>query len=188
MSEPSTTRLPFSFPDMEAEIIRKWEDEDAFQESVRRTSNGESYVFFDGPPFATGLPHHGNLLASVIKDVVPRYWSMKGRHVQATFRMGLPWPSQSSTRSTRNSALPAHEAVEKLGVAGYNNECRSIVDRYVTEWRVTISRIGRWVDFDNDYKTMDVDFMESGLVGLEDTLGQGFDLPRQQGHAGSQPR
>lgn len=160
MSDAPATKRSFSFPVMEREIIRKWDEEDTFQESVNRTSNGESYVFFDGPPFATGLPHHGNLLASVVKDVVPRYWTMKGRHVQRRFGWdchGLPIEHEID----KKLGMPAHEAVEKLGVAGYNDECRSIVDRYVKEWRSIITRLGRWVDFDNDYKTMDVDFMES---------------------------
>ena len=160
MSDAHVTRRTFSFPTMEQKIIRKWDKEDTFKESVRRTGNGESYVFFDGPPFATGLPHHGNLLASVVKDVVPRYWTMKGRHVQRRFGWdchGLPIEHEIN----KKLGMPAHEAVAKLGVAGYNDECRNIVDRYVKEWRSIISRLGRWVDFDNDYKTMDVDFMES---------------------------
>lgn len=127
---------------------------------MRQNESRDSFVFFDGPPFATGLPHHGNLLASVIKDVVPRYWTMKGRYVQRRFGWdchGLPIEHEIN----KKLGLQAHEAVRELGIAGYNQECRSIVERYVQDWQQIITRLGRWVDFDDDYKTMDVDFMES---------------------------
>ena len=127
---------------------------------MRKNETKESFVFFDGPPFATGLPHHGNLLASVIKDIVPRYWTMKERYVERRFGWdchGLPIEHEIN----KKLCMQAHEAVEKLGVAGYNQECRNIVERYVRDWRQIITRLGRWVDFDDDYKTMDVDFMES---------------------------
>lgn len=145
---------------MESEILAFWEQDDTFAKSLSLRKNGGRYVFFDGPPFATGLPHHGNLLASVIKDIVPRYWTMKGRFVERRFGWdchGLPIEHEID----KKLGMPAHEAVAKLGVAGYNQECRGIVERYVREWRSTITRLGRWVDFDNDYKTMDADFMES---------------------------
>ena len=127
---------------------------------MRLNESQEPFVFFDGPPFATGLPHHGNLLASVIKDIVPRYWTMKGRYVERRFGWdchGLPIEHEIN----KKLGMQAHEAVLKLGIAGYNQECRGIVERYVQDWRHIITRLGRWVDFDDDYKTMDVDFMES---------------------------
>lgn len=145
---------------MESEILTSWEQDDTFKKSLHLRKDGPPYVFFDGPPFATGLPHHGNLLASVIKDIVPRYWTMKGRYVERRFGWdchGLPIEHEID----KKLGMPAHEAVAKLGIAGYNEECRGIVERYVREWRSTITRLGRWVDFDDDYKTMDADFMES---------------------------
>lgn len=159
---PDSTKQPdaFSFPEMEKEILAFWERHDTFQKSLDQTESSEPYTFYDGPPFATGLPHHGNLLASVIKDVVPRYWTMKGRHVSRRFGWdchGLPIEHEID----KKLGVPAHEAVNQLGVAGYNDECRSIVDRYTSEWRSIISRLGRWVDFDNQYRTMDPWFMES---------------------------
>lgn len=149
-----------SFPNIEKYIQTKWDSDTTFAESLNNTRLGNSYVFFDGPPFATGLPHHGNLLASVIKDIVPRYWTMKGQLVERFFGWdchGLPIEQEIN----QQLGMQAHEAVEELGVAGYNDACRSIVNRYSKEWRNIITRLGRWVDFDNDYKTMDTDYMES---------------------------
>ncbi len=160
MSDSTNRHEPFSFPKMERDILAFWTEHETFQKSLDQTRDSDPYTFYDGPPFATGLPHHGNLLASIIKDVVPRYWTMKGRYVSRRFGWdchGLPIEHEID----KKLGLSAHEALESLGVAGYNDECRAIVDRYTTEWRSIISRIGRWVDFDNQYKTMDVWFMES---------------------------
>ena len=159
MSEPADS-APFSFVEMEHDILKLWRDTDAFQQSLANTRGKKPYIFYDGPPFATGLPHHGHLVASTIKDVVPRYWTMKGRYVMRRFGWdchGLPVEHEID----KQLGMSAQDALEKLGVAGYNNECRAIVQRYVKEWRHTITRIGRWIDFDNDYKTMDAWYMES---------------------------
>ncbi len=159
MSEPADS-APFSFVEMEHDILKLWQEIDAFQRSLANTQGKKPYIFYDGPPFATGLPHHGHLVASTIKDVVPRYWTMKGRYVMRRFGWdchGLPIEHEID----KQLGMSAQDAVEKLGVAGYNDECRAIVQRYVKEWRHTITRIGRWIDFDNDYKTMDAWYMES---------------------------
>ena len=159
MSEPADS-APFSFVEMEHDILKLWQETDAFQQSLANTQGKKPYIFYDGPPFATGLPHHGHLVASTIKDVVPRYWTMKGRYVMRRFGWdchGLPIEHEID----KQLGMSAQDAVEKLGVAGYNDECRAIVQRYVKEWRHTITRIGRWIDFDNDYKTMDAWYMES---------------------------
>ncbi len=150
----------FSFVDAEHRVLDLWKSENVFQQSLDQTRNGEPFIFYDGPPFATGLPHHGHLVASTIKDTVPRYWTMKGRFVQRRFGWdchGLPIEHEID----KALGMSSNEAVEKLGVGGYNAECRKIVDRYTSEWERTITRIGRWVDFENDYKTMDPWFMES---------------------------
>ena len=156
----ASSRPDFSFVAMEHRILALWHENAVFQRSLDATENAKPYVFYDGPPFATGLPHHGNLVASVLKDVVPRYWTMKGRHVERRFGWdchGLPIEQEID----KAFGMSAKETVAKLGVAGYNAECRAIVERYVAEWRGTITRLGRWVDFDNDYKTMDAWYMES---------------------------
>jgi isoleucyl-tRNA synthetase len=144
----------------EHEVLAFWQKEGIFEESLAQTRDGAPYIFYDGPPFATGLPHHGHLVASTIKDIIPRYFTMKGRYVSRRFGWdchGLPVEHEID----KQLGLSAQDAVEKLGVKGYNDACRGIVQRYTQEWRSTITRLGRWVDFDHDYKTMDPWFMES---------------------------
>ena len=160
MTEPAQSGSSISFVDMEHDILRFWEEGEVFQKTLAKTSGKKPYIFYDGPPFATGLPHHGHIVASTIKDIVPRYWTMKGRYVLRRFGWdchGLPIEHEIDKQLN----MSAQQAVVELGVAGYNQQCRSIVQRYVKEWRSTITRLGRWVDFDNDYKTMDPSFMES---------------------------
>ncbi|MDG2175019.1 MAG: isoleucine--tRNA ligase [Gammaproteobacteria bacterium] len=150
----------FSFVKSEHAVLDFWEKESIFQHSLDQTRELPPYIFYDGPPFATGLPHHGHLVGSTLKDIIPRYYTMKGFYVQRRFGWdchGLPVEHEID----KSLNMSAAEAVEKLGIKGYNDECRGIVQRYTTEWRKTITRIGRWVDFDNDYKTMDPSFMES---------------------------
>ena len=150
----------FSFVDAEHAVLKFWESSDVFKQSLVQTENGAPYIFYDGPPFATGLPHHGHLVGSILKDAVPRYFTMKGRYVQRRFGWdchGLPIEHEID----KSLGMSSIEAVEKLGVKGYNDQCRGIVQRYTSEWQKTINRIGRWVDFDNDYKTMDPWYMES---------------------------
>ena len=150
----------FSFLEAEHVVLDFWESSAIFQKSLQQTNNSTPYVFYDGPPFATGLPHHGHLVASTIKDVVPRYFTMKGRFVQRRFGWdchGLPIEHEID----KKLGMSSQEAVKKIGIKGYNDECRGIVQRYTAEWEKTITRIGRWVDFKNDYKTMEPWYMES---------------------------
>ncbi len=149
-----------SFPNLEERILALWEKDDAFRESVRRRPATQSFAFFDGPPFATGLPHYGHLLAGTIKDIVPRYWTMKGYRVERRFGWdchGLP------IENLIQDELKLHTVkdIRDHGVGAFNEACRAGVLRYTKEWRRTVSRMGRWVDFDNEYKTMDLAFMES---------------------------
>ncbi len=150
----------FSFVQCEHEILKFWEKENIFQQSLEQTKEKKPYIFYDGPPFATGLPHHGHLVGSILKDAIPRYFTMNGRYVSRRFGWdchGLPVEHEID----KKLGMSAQNAVKELGVKGYNDECRGIVQRFTNEWRKTINRIGRWVDFDNDYKTMDTSFMES---------------------------
>ncbi len=145
---------------MEHSILEFWDNHKVFEESIAKTAGNDPYTFYDGPPFATGLPHHGHLLASTIKDIIPRYQTMKGYFVERRFGWdchGLPIEHEINKQLN----MDASEAVKELGVAGYNKACRNIVMRYREQWYKTVNRIGRWVDFENDYKTMDSDFMES---------------------------
>ncbi|MHC5067109.1 MAG: class I tRNA ligase family protein, partial [Planctomycetota bacterium] len=148
------------FAAMEQDILALWDATDAFHESNRRRSADDGFVFYDGPPFATGTPHYGHLLAGTIKDIVPRYWNMRGKRVERRFGWdchGLPIEALAQDAL----GLAGTGEILETGVDVFNEQCRSMVQTYVGEWRKTVTRMGRWVDFDNDYKTMDTDFMES---------------------------
>ncbi len=148
------------FPAMEKEILEFWEKNGTFEKSLEQRKGGDEFVFYDGPPFATGLPHYGHLLAGTIKDVVPRYQTMRGKYVARRFGWdthGLPIEALAQDALKINGA---HE-IREFGVDKFNEQCRSMVLRYVGEWRRTVTRMGRWVDFDNDYKTMNPQFMET---------------------------
>lgn len=150
----------FSFVQAEHDVLAFWEKNAIFQRSLEQTADCPPYIFYDGPPFATGLPHHGHLVGSTLKDIIPRYHTMQGRYVQRRFGWdchGLPIEHEID----KALGMSSQQAVEKLGIKGYNDECRGIVQRYTAEWEKTITRIGRWVDFRNDYKTMDLSYMES---------------------------
>jgi isoleucyl-tRNA synthetase len=152
--------MSVDFAKEEEGILKRWKDIKAFERQVELSRGRKPYTFYDGPPFATGLPHYGHLLASTIKDIIPRYWSMKGYHVERRFGWdthGLPIEYEIDKAHGRSAA----DFVKEKGVAKYNEECRAIVMRYASEWREFIDRLGRWIDFDNDYKTMDASFMES---------------------------
>lgn len=149
-----------SLPQIEETILKFWKKEKIFEKSLLKTQSKPIYAFYDGPPFATGLPHHGHLLASTIKDIIPRYFTMRGYFVARRFGWdchGLPIEYEID----KKLGLSTQAVIQQKGVAGYNQECRAIVQRYVTQWQATIERMGRWVDFDNAYKTMDPEFMES---------------------------
>jgi len=147
-----------SFPKMEEEILKRWNALKIFQKSV--DPKKPHFNFFDGPPFATGLPHYGHFLASTLKDIVPRYWTMRGYQVERRWGWdchGVPIEQEIDKKFQFKSG----DEIEKFGIAKYNHECREIVLRFVNEWQKSINRLGRWADFENDYKTMDLKFMES---------------------------
>lgn len=158
--EAAASSESFSFVEAEKSVLKFWNENQIFKKSLEKTKQGKNYIFYDGPPFATGLPHHGHLVASTLKDVVPRYFTMKGFYVDRRFGWdchGLPIEQEID----KKFGMSAADFVAANGVKQYNDECRGIVDRYVNEWERTIGRLGRWVDFQNDYKTMDLNFMES---------------------------
>ncbi|GMM36014.1 isoleucine--tRNA ligase [Saccharomycopsis crataegensis] len=150
----------FSFPKEEEKIGQFWEDIDAFHTSIKLNEGNPEWAFYDGPPFATGTPHYGHILASTIKDVVPRFHSMKGNYVERRFGWdthGVPVEHEIDKKFN----IKGKADVMEMGIENYNKECRAIVMRYANEWRSTIGRLGRWIDFDNDYKTLYPTFMES---------------------------
>lgn len=148
------------FPKAEEEVLKFWGEIDAFQTSLKLNEGKPRFTFYDGPPFATGTPHYGHMLASTIKDIVPRYAHMTGHSVERRFGWdthGLPVEHEID----KTLGIKSKEDVMKMGIENYNAECRKIVMRYADQWRKDIGRLGRWIDFDNDYKTLYPSFMES---------------------------
>ena len=130
----------------EREILEFWEKDKTFEKSIEKTKKGKPYIFYDGPPFATGLPHYGHLLASILKDVFPRFFTMNGRLVNRNWGWdchGLPVENVAE----KELGLKSKDEIEKMGVKKFNDFCRGKVLTYAKEWEKTINRIGRWVDF-----------------------------------------
>lgn len=149
-----------SFPRMEEAILDFWKKSDIFKKSIRQREGSDEFVFYDGPPFATGLPHFGHFVPGTIKDIIPRYQTMKGKKVSRRFGWdchGLPVEYEME----KELGISGKKEIEDYGVAAFNESCRSIVLRYTKEWESIVTRLGRWVDFENDYKTMEPDYMES---------------------------
>jgi len=151
-----------SFPKLEEEILASWTEDRTFWKSLEKTRHGKPYVFYDGPPFATGLPHYGHILTSYVKDTVPRYFTMRGYFVDRTWGWdchGLPIEYEVE----KKLAISGKAEIQEYGIGKFNQKCRDIVLGYAGEWEKAVGRIGRWVDFSRQYKTMDLTFMESVL-------------------------
>lgn len=149
-----------SFPDLEHEIMEIWEKEGTFEKSVEKNKGKKKFVFFDGPPFANGLPHYGHILANSLKDAVTRYFNMKGYYVPRTNGWdchGLPVEYEVE----KDLELSGKKDIEMMGIEKFNGKCRESVFKYTDEWENLFKRIGRWVDFDNTYATLDNSYMES---------------------------
>lgn len=149
-----------SFDSREKRILKLWQEKRIFEKSTVDRRDRPHFAFYDGPPFATGLPHYGHLIAGTIKDVIPRYKTMKGFYVNRRFGWdchGLP--IENEIEKAQN--LSGSSSIESFGIANFNEECRKIVLRYTEEWKDTVNRMGRWVDFSNTYRTMDLTFMET---------------------------
>merc|ERR550525_2126080 len=163
MSAIMGTEVPeanVNFPQSEEEVLKLWEELDAFHTSLKQSKGKPKFSFYDGPPFATGLPHYGHILAGTIKDIVTRFAHGRGMHVERRFGWdthGLPVEYEID----KKLGIKGPEDVAKMGIEVYNGECRSIVSRYSEDWEKIIGRLGRWIDFKNDYKTMYPWFMES---------------------------
>jgi len=149
-----------NFPKLEEEIQKFWHENNTFKKSIENRENADEFVFYDGPPFATGLPHYGHILTSIAKDLIPRYKTMKGYKVERRWGWdchGLP--IENIVEKELN--LSSHQEIAEYGVDKFCEDCRSKVFTYADEWEVIINRIGRWVDFENQYRTMDPSFMET---------------------------
>ncbi|MEV7044127.1 isoleucine--tRNA ligase [Amycolatopsis sp. NPDC051061] len=166
-----------SFPALESHVLAYWETDRTFQATIDARPAGEhgdnEYVFYDGPPFANGLPHYGHLLTGYVKDLVPRYQTMKGRKVERRFGWdthGLP----AELEAMRQLGITETSEIEEMGIAKFNAASQESVLRYTDEWRDYVTRQARWVDFDNDYKTLDVTYMESVLWAFKRLWDKGL--------------
>jgi len=166
-----------SFPALEQDVLRYWERNRTFEASVESREAGvngaNEFVFYDGPPFANGLPHYGHLLTGYVKDVVPRYQTMKGRRVERRFGWdchGLP----AEFEAEKQLGISHKNEIEAMGVARFNDACRTSVLRYTEEWRDYVTRQARWVDFDHDYKTLDLSYMESVMWAFKTLWDKGL--------------
>jgi len=150
------------FPVEEDKVLAYWDEIDAFQTSLRmsREKKNPAFTFYDGPPFATGMPHYGHILAGTIKDCVTRYWHMNGFHVERRWGWdthGLPIEFEIDQKLK----IKGRQDVLDMTVKVYNAECRAVVMKYASEWKRVVRRLARWIDMENDYKTLDPTFMES---------------------------
>jgi len=161
------------FPAIERAVLDRWAENNTFQDSVDSRPEDEEYVFYDGPPFANGLPHHGHLLTGYVKDVVPRYQTMLGKRVDRRFGWdchGLP----AEMETEQELGVSGRVAITEHGIENFNASCRESVLKYTAEWQETVTRQARWVDFENDYKTMDLTYMESVMWAFKQLWDQGL--------------
>ncbi|GAA1162684.1 isoleucine--tRNA ligase [Ornithinicoccus hortensis] len=165
------------FPTLEQAVLAYWAEHDTFTKSVEQRPAGEDgdneYVFYDGPPFANGLPHYGHLLTGYVKDVVPRFRTMQGRRVERRFGWdthGLP----AELEAMSQLGIKTKDEILELGIEEFNAKCRASVLKYTDEWRDYVTRQARWVDFDNDYKTLNPDYMESVIWAFKQLYDKGL--------------
>jgi len=166
-----------SFPKLEEQVLAYWEADRTFKASVDAREPGQrgsnEYVFYDGPPFANGLPHYGHLLTGYVKDIVPRYQTMKGKRVERRFGWdthGLP----AELEAMRQLGITEKSEIDEMGIDRFNDACRESVLRYTGEWRDYVTRQARWVDFEHDYKTLDATYMESVIWAFKQLWDKGL--------------
>ncbi len=166
-----------NFPEIEERVLAYWKDDDTFRASVDQREPGEDganeFVFYDGPPFANGLPHYGHLLTGYVKDLIPRYQTMRGRRVERRFGWdthGLP----AELEAMAQLGIKTTDEIHELGIEAFNEACRRSVMQYTSEWRDYVTRQARWVDFDHDYRTMNPDYMESVIWAFKQLYDKGL--------------
>ena len=161
------------FPELEQRALAYWNAHDTFKSSVKNRDNDSEFVFYDGPPFANGLPHYGHLLTGYVKDIVPRYKTMRGSKVDRRFGWdchGLP----AEVEAERLLGISGKADILKMGIETFNEACRDSVLRYTREWEEYVTRQARWVDFENDYKTLDLPYMESVMWAFKQLHAKGL--------------
>jgi isoleucyl-tRNA synthetase len=170
---PKPASGPPNFPALEADVLSYWDSDDTFRASIARRDGAPEYVFYDGPPYANGLPHYGHLLTGYVKDIVPRYRTMRGYKVERRFGWdthGLP----AELEVQRQLGITDKAQIEEMGIEEFNDACQVSVLKYTNEWRAYVTRQARWVDFDNDYKTLDPGFMESVIWAFKQLWDKGL--------------
>jgi len=173
--QPPYPKVPSraDYPAIERQILERWAADGTFEASVEQRPAEDEYVFYDGPPFANGLPHYGHLLTGYVKDVVPRYQTMRGHRVARRFGWdthGLP----AEMEAEKELGIAGHKAINEFGIAKFNEYCRTSVLRYTAEWERYVNRQARWVDFQDDYKTMDLSYMESVIWAFKQLWAKGL--------------
>ncbi|MDR6970361.1 isoleucine--tRNA ligase [Leifsonia shinshuensis] len=161
------------FPEIETDVLAFWEKDGTFRASIDNRDGAEEWVFYDGPPFANGLPHYGHLLTGYAKDVFPRFQTMRGKKVERRFGWdthGLP----AELEAERQLGITDKSQIEEMGLAAFNQAAKDSVLRYTREWREYVTRQARWVDFDNDYKTLDTTYMESVIWAFKQLHEKGL--------------
>jgi isoleucyl-tRNA synthetase len=172
MAYPNVTPQP-SFPSVERDILARWDADATFQASIDRRDGADEYVFYDGPPFANGLPHYGHLLTGFVKDAVPRYQTMRGKQVHRRFGWdchGLP----AEVVAEKELGISGHPEITRFGIDKFNDACRTSVLRFTDDWHRYVTRQARWVDFANDYKTLDTSYMESVMWAFKTLFDKGL--------------
>lgn len=162
-----------SFPQIERQVLAYWQQDDTFRESIRQREGAEEWVFNDGPPFANGLPHYGHLLTGYAKDVFPRFQTMRGKKVERRFGWdthGLP----AELEAMKQLGITEKSEIEEMGIAAFNAKARESVLQYTREWEDYVTRQARWVDFENDYKTLNVGYMESVIWAFAQLYERGL--------------
>jgi isoleucyl-tRNA synthetase len=162
-----------SFPEIEHGVLQHWKEGDTFQKSIDQREGCDEWVFYDGPPFANGLPHYGHLLTGYAKDVFPRFHTMRGKQVHRRFGWdthGLP----AELEAERQLGITDKSQIEEMGIAAFNQAAKESVLRYTAEWQEYVTRQARWVDFENDYKTLDITFMESVIWAFKQLHDKGL--------------
>ncbi len=173
MTYPKSAGGAPDFPGLELEVLEYWDRDDTFRASIARRAEAPEYVFYDGPPFANGLPHYGHLLTGYVKDIVPRYRTMRGYKVERRFGWdthGLP----AELEVERQLGITDKSQIDAMGIAAFNEACRESVLRYTDEWQAYVTRQARWVDFEHDYKTLDLSYMESVIWAFKQLWDKGL--------------
>ena len=164
-----------NFPEIEKEILEYWKKDNTFEKSIENRKNADSneIVFYDGPPFANGLPHYGHLLTGYVKDVIPRYKTMQGFLVERRFGWdthGLP----AEIEVENELGIENKSQIDEMGLEKFNAACKKSVLKYTNEWQEYVTRQARWVDFKNDYKTLEITYMESVIWAFKELYKKGL--------------